>query len=460
MTLLPQNTEAEKCLLHQMMYEYGLDLNTIINSDLTTECFYDRKFATIYECIKSLYLAGENIDIVSMYDWMQREKRTGIQPYDISALTEVSCSNTATYYAQILLRCHWRRQGITICNQAIQKLNEEVDVPDEVIGTVADMLQEIPMSRSLIHSTLNDATQQVCQQMIDNLDPAKRRKGSMTGFRQIDETGGLPEVGVTIIAGDTGQGKSSLAVDLALQNMRAGEKVCYISLEMPQEDIARRIIVGLTGLTFHQLAYTQLTPDDQQKVTQAKEYLSREGAHRFFFDNRMESSVEGIVASIRKLADPKGEHVTHFYIDYVQILTQSSESARNSFKTAEQLLASAARTFHNLSVKLKIQIVLLSQVNRDHDNRELTLDRIRDSKQLADAATCVVLLYRPEPYQTNYHGERFCNVEPHGTALINVAKRRNGPNLQFICGFDDQRTHFYALDTVPQMAYQPHSFDI
>lgn len=453
--LLPQNTEAERCLLHQIMYEYGLDFGDIIDGELTPECFYDMRNRSIYECLVALYKAGEIIDIIKMYEWLEREKKDAVTPYDVASLVQVQSSESAHYYVQVLLRYYWRRQGILLCQQCANRLYEEIDVPDEVIGTAADMLQQIPMSHKVERSTLNDAARMVISQMEDNLDPARRHRGSSTGFRDIDETGGLPEVGVTVIAADTGQGKSSFAIDLAMHNLQEGEKVGFFSLEMPQEDLARRIIANMTGIAYHRLAYDSLSADEQALVRQATATLYDNGGHRFLFDNRMDNGIEGIIASIRRMADPRRDHVTHFYVDYMQILSWAEEKSKNRGASVEQLLASAARAFHNISVKMKIQIVLLSQVNRDHDNRELTLDRIRDSKQIADAATCVVLLYRPEEYHSFYQTERFRNIDPTGTALVHVAKRRNGPTVQFIAGFDGIRTHFFQLDKLPTIAGSP-----
>lgn len=446
----PQNNEAERCLLHQIMYEYGLDLDSVIDGDLTPECFYDGRHRAIYECIVSLHKAGERIDITKIFEWLDREKKSGVTAFDVCNLMEVPCAESAPYYVQVLLRYHWRRQGILLCKQCINRLYEVVDTPDDVITSTADVLMQIPLSRRVEQSNLNDAAQMVVKQMMENLDPETRHKGSATGFSAIDSTGGLPETGVTVVAADTSQGKSAFAIDLALQNLRAGEKVGFISLEMPQEDIARRIISAQTGIPFYKLAYSALTIEEQALVNEAVANLSDQGGSRFLFDNRMEASVDDVTETIRRMANPRRDHVTHFYVDYMQILTWAEKNSHSQGTSAERLLAYAARKFHNLSMKIKVQIVLLSQVNRDYDNNELTLDRIRDSKQIADAATCVVLLYRPEAYNTNYQTERFQTVDPRGTAMVHLAKRRNGPLVQFIAGFDGARTHFYELEQLPQ----------
>ena len=449
---IPQNIEAERALLHLLIFERGQNISQILAMGIDATCFHDPKHSVIFEAIEAIHREGRNPDMMSVCEWIASSRHKNVEPYDVTQLMSVEVSSETGYIVGILLHYHMRRRAILLCQQAAQSLYEGTASPEDIIGDVADKLERVAASKALTLTTLNDATNIVMQQMEENLDPTRQHHGSLTGFRQIDDTGGLPEVGVTVIAADTGQGKSSLGIDLAMQNLRNGEKVGYFTLEMPQEDLARRIIASDCGIPAYRIAYQRLTDDEQKRVRDSALRLFAHGGNRFFFDSQMETSVEQICTSIRRLADPKGERVTHFYIDYMQILSWVSDNARSRTMTVEQLLANAARTLHNISVRMKVQVVLLSQVNRDSDCRELTLDRIRDSKQIADAATCVILLYRPEAYGKNYQSERFRDVDTAGTALINVAKRRNGPCCQFICGFDSARTHFYPLDTLPRIS--------
>ena len=450
---IPHNIEAERALLHQLIFERGQNISQVLATGIDSGCFHDPKHSAIFEAIESIHREGRNPDMISVSEWLASSRHKNVEPYDVTQLMSVEVNSESGYIASILLHYHMRRQAIMLCQQAAHSLNEGTESAEDIIASTAEKLEKIASSKTLSPTTtLNDATNIVLQQMEDNLDPSRRHHGSLTGFSQIDDTGGLPEVGVTVIAADTGQGKSSLGIDLAMQNLRNGEKVGYFTLEMPPEDLTRRIIAADSGIPAYRIAYHQLNQEEQKRVRDSALRLFTNGGNRFFFDSQMETSIEQICNGIHRLADPKGLRVTHFYIDYMQILSWASDNARSRTMTVEQILANAARMLHNISVKMKVQVVLLSQVNRDSDCRELTLDRIRDSKQIADAATCVILLYRPEAYGKNYQSERFHDVDPTGTALINVAKRRNGPCCQFICGFDSSRTHFYPLDTLPRIS--------
>ena len=111
----------------------------------------------------------------------------------------------------------------------------------------------------------------------------------------------------------------------------------------------------------------------------------------------------------------------------------------------EQQMGEASRRLKNLAKELGIWIVALSQLNRDKDNPEPNINRMRDSGQIAEAADVVILVYRPERYGKRYPGE-FSSVKTEGTALIKVAKGRNIGTFNFVCGFDAACTRFYPLD--------------
>ena len=86
--------------------------------------------------------------------------------------------------------------------------------------------------------------------------------------------------------------------------------------------------------------------------------------------------------------------------------------------------------------------MLLSQLNRDKDNPVPSLNRLRGSGQMNEAADVTMLIYRPEYYGKRYP-EPFEMEETNGTAMIDVAKGRNIGVFKFILGFEAKTTRFY-----------------
>ena len=99
----------------------------------------------------------------------------------------------------------------------------------------------------------------------------------------------------------------------------------------------------------------------------------------------------------------------------------------------------------NLAKELKISIFLLSQISRSADSStQPDIAKLRGSGQIEDAGDVVILIYRPEVYDSFYDG-KYEAYDPKGTALITVAKGRNIGTFDFLCRFESAKTHFSPI---------------
>lgn len=109
----------------------------------------------------------------------------------------------------------------------------------------------------------------------------------------------------------------------------------------------------------------------------------------------------------------------------------------------EQQMADVARRLKNLAKELDIWIIALSQLNRDAQNPVPSLNRLRDSGQIAEAADVVMFVYRLEIYLRSFP-ESYKNKETEGYAMIDVAKGRNMVN-QIINKCESNETYIMQL---------------
>ena len=111
----------------------------------------------------------------------------------------------------------------------------------------------------------------------------------------------------------------------------------------------------------------------------------------------------------------------------------------------EQFLGEVARRLKNLAKELGIWVIVLSQLRRDVDNPVPSIDKLRGSGQIAEAADMVMLVYRPEVYGKHYP-KPFENRITHNTAMIDIAKSRNIGTKKFLCTFIPEITMFTDED--------------
>jgi replicative DNA helicase len=220
---------------------------------------------------------------------------------------------------------------------------------------------------------------------------------------------------------------------MVLRAAQEGHPIAVYSLEMSRIQLTARLVAMLSGISSFRLLQERLLPGNVQAVGAAAQSLGRSC---IYFDDRSTSSLDTIITSIRTMKlryDIRGA-----VVDYLQILNVNQSDRLNP----EQAMAQAARRLKNLAKELNIWVMALSQLSRSKDNPEPTLNRLRDSGQIAEAADVVMLVYRPEAAEREHFPQPYADFSVKGTALIKVAKGRNTGPYSFICRFDSERTLF------------------
>lgn len=434
------DTECEEAVLGTLIS----DVNAFdrLSDYLSKDCFYEPKHQEIFNTIASIIEGGGVADMTSVA--MQIMKSGGsANAMDVAALCGkgVNVLNQ-TNHAQHLQELAIRRKLWQIGQMLVNVGTCEAISLDEAQCRLKDGVDNIFDSQDSSVSTLRDGANDLCTLVNNNLTGVKTDK-TLTGFTKLDEVRGLIPSDLVIVAGDTSQGKSSLAQALTLSAIKQGKRIAFYSLEMTKLQLTARLVAMESGVPANRITDNALLDFEIQKFNAAVESLPLDN---LYFDDRSSSNLDTIVASIRSLCRKQG--ICGVVIDYLQILTVNTNNRQS---TEEQLLAEAARRLKNLAKELNIFIILLSQLNRDGQNPLPKRERLRGSGQVAEAADLVVLIYRPEVYGVQYP-KPFETICPHDTAMIRIAKNRNGALADFIVGFDPALTKFYDMDagSLPQ----------
>ena len=404
---------------------------------LSEESFYNPFHQEIYKAILQVVSFGNRPDIITVKGKLVAN---GVK-FELVEYMKIASNSTFDLY-QYAARLHdltIRRKFYGIGQYLISNSYSESEDILDVTNSVSDELASLFKSSSTTVSTINDGLENVYSMINENLSGAKDITGTPTGFEKIDsKSGGLQKSDLIIIAGETSQGKTSLAVSIMRNAADFGAKIAMYSMEMKKEQITARILSMESGVPANQIMYSRLTDSQLQAVDKGIGKVSGKG---IYFDDRSTSNIDTIISSIRYMKLKYG--IDGAIVDYLQILNVNMKGANK-----EQQMGDVARRLKNLAKELDIWIIALSQLNRDTMNPVPTLARLRDSGQIAEAADVVILIYRPEVTKKSYPSD-FSNVETKGTAIIDIAKGRNIGLLRFICGFNAATTCFYNLDSVP-----------
>lgn len=406
---------------------------------LTAEMFYQEKNQSMYQCIAGVITDNQISDIKALCGYA----KTHELPYPVDEfcfLNIVKFVSIDTLEQDIQrLRKMWKQRKLWVKLQlASQKVLDPMEDFDEVVNDTMNILGEIQsdMADSGIYS-FDESVDELKEIVNDNAKG--KRKSLKTGFRLFDEHFLLRPTTLTIIAAFTGVGKSSLAMNIAMNTASIGTPVAYYSLEMGKSELAARAISGKAGISSSVIVNCKLEGFQLQQFDKA---IGETQGLPIYIDERATVSFDNTIKSIRTLVKTKGIKLA--VIDYLQIYAQVGNSVEAS-------LAYMARSAKNIAKECGIAVILLSQLARGKDHP--TINQLRGSGQIEESADNIVLIDRPEAYPNSsirYEGD-FSDQDTHGTAKLILAKGRGVGTGNALVGFDGRFTQFYELDDKPQV---------
>lgn len=422
---------------------------TLVSQYLDEDCFYDPMCRDIWKAVDNMGKQGMPIDVISVSAELSKQKSnvTALNLMNISA--QIASSAHVEYHA-IRLQDLGRRRKLWVVGQQLSKvgLSEEIltaDAHQEAIESIGGVFEKADGV-----FTLDDAMNSLNEIMVKNATVGGVTTGTKTGMERFDEKGGLQKSDLIIVAGETSQGKTSLALCMTRHAIENGAKVAFYSMEMTKEQLTARLLSAKTNIPANNILYSgSLAPSEIRMIDDARGKLPGEN---LFFDDKSTSNIDSILLSIRMLKMQKD--IDGAVVDYLQILNVNSRSTSFS---REQAMGDAARRFKNLAKELNIWIIALSQLSRDSNCPEPNLNRLRDSGQIGEAADVVILVYRAEYYNRAYPAP-FDNKDDYptdGTAMIDVAKGRNIGTFKFFMGFNKNTTNFFKTNLINEDVQVP-----
>lgn len=395
--------------------------------------FYSPKNARLFEVMAHIIDDdGKEADIVSVTGYYTAN--ASASNYTPEELIELSNLASVGAFRQNIdrLRELENRRKCWLIGQRLIAVGTDAGMDyHEAKSEASDGLKALDEDADTGIITMRDALEELGGIVERNKD-LSTPSGSMTDFRFIDVTGGLHNGDLDIIAAESSQGKTSLAVSLAVNTAMKGNGVAYYSMEMRSTQLAARIISGKTGIPSSTILYAPLSESQEAAYGRG---VTKVGDLPFYFDDRSTLSIERILSSIRKMK--RKQDIKLAVVDYLQIL-----SSTEKFRDEEKFMGKVARRLKNIAKELDICVIALSQLSRDKENPEPRVSRIRASGQINEAADTVMLIYRPEYYGRNY-SKPFEGESTAGTAQITIAKGRNIGTGATIVGFDKEKCLFY-----------------
>lgn len=439
--MLANDPGAEKAVLAALLANNDFFYSFEEGDD--SSLFYDSKSQRIFEAAKTLIQQGTKADLLTIAQYfLDRHDQKDPDPGELVERTDAVTTFDAPSQLERLRDLRERRKIWEACQKAQTAGWDMNQSTDEAKATLQNVLEDDQNERKGVTS-IADSIDILGKQIRDNR-AGKGAKGFMTGFKLIDNKGGLHPGDLTIIAGETSQGKTALSMTIATNLAAAGTPIAIFSMEMMADQLTARIMAAITGINAKDMLYAPLSEEQERTYDKASETARK---LPIFFNEKSTTSLDRIISSTKAMV--KKQHIGIAIIDYLQILGRNQKVTNT-----EQFYGDASRRLKNLAKETGICVIALSQLSRDRANPEPTVSRLRASGQIEEAADNILLIYRPEVYGRRYTGA-FKDRDTHRTAELILAKGRNIGTGADIIAFKPELTYFYDFENgAPEMSSQ------
>jgi replicative DNA helicase len=263
--------------------------------------------------------------------------------------------------------------------------------------------------------------QPLLTQAVGRIDQLFRLSGNQvtglpTGFTDLDHmTTGFRPGDLIIVAGRPSMGKTAFSLSIAESvALDAGLPVAVFSMEISSTQLVMRMIDSIGRLDQHKVRTGRLQDDDWSKLTYVVGKLNDAPIH---IDETPALTAMDVRARARRLARQYGDKLGLIVIDYLQLMSGSSQSEDRSTEISE-----ISRSLKALAIELHVPIMVLSQLNpglEQRPNKRPIMSDLHDSGVIEQDADLVLFIYRDEVYNPD--------SPEKGTAEIIIGKQRNGP---------------------------------
>lgn len=220
--------------------------------------------------------------------------------------------------------------------------------------------------------------------------------GVPTGYPKLDEiTGGWLKGNVILFAARPGQGKTIALLEHTRWAAQMGQRVLFLSLEMPVISLVFRMISGQldSGLPYSKIKTGRISIDQFNDI-QRQAVTNLENLPITWYDGA-NRDINYLTNLIQKIVREK--KIDMVVIDYIQLM--SDNTIRTSNET--EIVGSVADKIQMLAKKLNIPFLCAAQLNRSNEGRNShrpRLSDLRSSGKLEQMASVVIGLYREDYY--------------------------------------------------------------
>ncbi|MDO5044584.1 MAG: replicative DNA helicase [Coriobacteriia bacterium] len=434
--VMPQNLEAEASVLAALMISPDVVMDIL--GRLKAEDFYRPANRKVFEAISELAARNTPIDQISVADRLQARgdlDEVGGKAYLVDLASNSFALVNWSHHATMVKRNAVLRDLIGASTRITALAFEAPDDLDEVVEESEKLLLEVTNRK--IESNFRPL-EELLRETYEDIEHLAEHPdhiiGVPTGFIDVDKKlAGLRPGNLVILAARPAVGKTSLALNMAINAAKEGVSVAFFSLEMSASELTQIVLCSEASVNLRDIRTGQLKASDWTQLISASQTLA---ALDFWVDDTPGTSIMEIRAKARRqlLGKEKGLVV----LDYLQLMNPQGR-ARSENRNVE--VGEMSRGLKILAKDLNMPVIALSQLSRAVESRSdkrPMLSDLRESGSIEQDADIVMFLDR----STSEEEAARDNRPDLNMANLIIAKNRSGATADIPLVFLGQYTKF------------------
>ena len=394
---MPHSVEAEQAVIGSMLIDSRCIPEVI--GKISKDDFYVKANQDIFETIYSMFNYSMVIDPVTVLEQM---KINGVytansSEYILELMDITPTAANVMEYAEIVKDKSLLRSiaaaGSEINTIAMEGTGEAYDILEAAERKVYALRQG--RSNGGLES-VSKVLVNVYERLSEAAKSDSSIPGTSTGLVDVDNfIMGLNDSDLILIASRPGMGKTSIALNIALNVAKtSGKTVAIFSLEMSREQLCMRLLSGESFIDNKKLQTGRLSADEWKRIAAAAASIS---SCDIRIDDNPSLSVAEMNAQCRRIND-----LGLVVIDYLQLMQSAGgKNTGYSGENRQQVVSDISRMLKIMAKELNVPVICLSQLSRANEarvNKRPMLSDLRESGAIEQDADIVMGLYREDYY--------------------------------------------------------------
>lgn len=434
---LPQNIDAEQSVLAACML--NAEAMEEVATVLKPENFHRPAHAIIFNAMMDLYKRNIPVDPISLAENLHgtgKLEAAGGRSYLLELADNTFALTNWKSHAAVVKRTSVLRDLVHASN-SINAL--AFDAPDDlnvVVEEAEKMLFNVTEKRvSSEFKPMNILLKGAFEELKELKEQGGEMMGVPTGFVDVDNLfHGFRGGDLVILAARPGVGKTSFALNMAVNAAKAGVSVAFLSLEMSASQLVQRIMCSEARLSLSKVRSGHIAKAEFTALREAAKTLSKLD---IVIDDTPALSILELRAKARRELRNKEKGL--IVVDYLQLM-QPATARRDGNRAVE--VGEISRGLKVLAKEMDMPVIALSQLSRSIEQRggkkRPMLSDLRESGSIEQDADIVMFIDRSMNEQEAESRDRL----PLGEAELIVAKHRNGATKDIRLSFEAEFTRF------------------